>query len=833
MNAVDFYLPGNASLLFVGYRPGQSVRELDAAERGVRNAVRGTSFSFLNPQRAYSDDELAAQLGKARPSVLHLWLPSADLRTKAASQVPVSSSEIGAAISKSAPDLSLLFVQNAADHGWREEVFSSWAPVVIWAVAPMQPEAWAAFVEQFLRVLSANLPIREAFQRAIEGSMTDFPEIIEFVRIEENERLERERLLGEPPSEEEPEAAEEAETEPNAIDSPAPPETPGEPSSQATRLHSLAGGAHSDLPTEAEEKDWLGYKAYAQIIAQIIKDPKTEPPLSIAVIGPWGQGKSSLMRMVQRRVREEPLRKEEETRSATAGEITRWAAQNEKEAKPRKLSFPTVWFNPWEYQSSEQIWSGMAHAIIHQLVEKLPKLEQEKFWLRLHLQRIDRQAIRQRLYRDIFLRVLPFGMALVLALVLGVVMWANQQWGWGLLSIGVLGLPSLAGSLVTAARQWKSGTEELYKEFLKPPDYNKHLGVYHEVNQDLERVFSLLVDKAAVVFIDDLDRCSPYKVVEVIEAINLMMNAHFRSQCYFVIGMDAEMVAAALDVQYHGMKGKFPGKEKNLGSVGWYFLDKFIQVPIVLPTMSEPEKLDFLGNLFGRSGSQPASPSSGKDLGELQQKARTILSQARDGLTEEVAKVRQEVSSSGMEEILDQEILAKAYSESEDAKDIVEQVKAFATYLDPSPRSIKRFANLLRFYTAQQQLRATKSLPSADTEALAKWLLITLRWPMLVRWLQWREDQGLNRWTSPDRTDRTWVVQSQRPEAKAQALDKLVDDFRLEQQLDPDDQLVFWQDLAEANPELPWLGDPDLIRLLTHQHREADRLVHALECGVW
>ena len=825
MNAVDFFLPGNASLLFVGYRPGQTfAREVDAAERWIRDAVRGTRFRFLNPQRAASTEQLASQLSRVRPSLLHLWLPPADVRTKGASQHRLPDGEIGPAILRGAPDLSLLFLQNAVEQGWTEETFSSWAPVVIWSVAPLQQEAWAAFVEQFLRVLSANLPIREAFQKAVEGSMADFPEIIEFIRIEENESLQRERLLREPASQED--AAEE-ETLSNTGSTSGTPEPAEQSSLSGTRLHTLAGGAHSDLPTEAEEKDWLGYKAYAQIIAQIIKDSRSEPPLSIAVIGPWGQGKSSLMRMVQRRVREEPTSKEQNTRSATAEEITRWAAQDDQEARPGKLSFPTVWFNPWEYQSSEQIWSGMAHAIIHQLVEKLPKLEQEKFWLRLHLHRIDRQAIRQRLYRDIFLRVLPFGLALLLALLLGGVMWANQQWGWGLLSIGTLGLPSLVGSLWTGVKQWRSGTEELYKEFLQPPDYNKHLGVYHEVNEDLGRVFSLLVDKAAVVFIDDLDRCSPDKVVEVIEAINLMMNAHFRSQCYFVIGMDAEMVAAALDVQYHGMKGKFPGKEKNLGSVGWYFLDKFIQVPIVLPTMSEQEKIGFLGNLFGKPEPVPAPVSTDQTLGELQQTARTILDQAREGRTEEVAKVREEVSSRGvrMEEILDQEILAKAYTESEDAEDIIRQVKAFAPYLDPSPRSIKRFANLLRFYTAQQQLRATKSLPFADTEALAKWLIITLRWPMLVRWLQWREDQGLNR--------RSMVLQSQRPETKAEALDQLVNDYHGEKQQDHEDQFALWQGLAGENPDLPWLADPDLIRLLTQQRREEDKLVHALSCGVW
>jgi ribosomal protein S13 len=54
----------------------------------------------------------------------------------------------------------------------------------------------------------------------------------------------------------------------------------------------------SDRPAD---QDQLDFAPYAETLAGIIADPGTHTPLIIGVFGGWGQGKTSLMRMVQRR----------------------------------------------------------------------------------------------------------------------------------------------------------------------------------------------------------------------------------------------------------------------------------------------------------------------------------------------------------------------------------------------------------------------------------------------------------------------------------------------------------------------------------------------------
>lgn len=850
MTAQQFYLSLPSTVQFIGYQPGlEQARQAEEAQRFIRNAARSSkSFRFLNPATIYRESELGEKLAAENPGILHLWLPMAEPPTKGGSQSAVIyPDELGKIIPVAGRDLGMLLLQNVSEQGWPEEMIINWAPVVVWSVFPVESKLWGYFVELWLKMLAASMPIMDAYTKALEGVSSDFPEAREAIRININQEFARERLRTEPPFsnvETEPEQTQESEQteEPEQTQEQATVENPSfPPTSESTlppssisALTPVTGGAHSDHPTEREEKDWLGYKSYAQIIAQIIKDPGSEPPLSIAIIGPWGQGKSSLMRMIQRRVTTDSSRapKKEQERAATPEDIQKWTTESGKKAKNsppnetwEKLSYPSVWFNPWEYQSSEQLWAGMAHAIIHQLVGQLPTIQQEKFWLDLHLERVDKQAIRQRLYRDVLIRALPWMLMVLVVAIIGTVLIVSDKVAWALGAAGLVGIPSLIQSIYTWVKNWREGLENVYDEFLKPPDYGKNLGVYHEVNDDLERVFRLLVDQPAVIFIDDLDRCSPRKVVEVIEAINLIMNARFRQKCYFVIGMDAEMVAAALDVAYQGMAGKFPGKEKNLGSVGWYFLDKFIQVPVVLPTMSESDKAHFLEKLFDKKAPQPSSPSVPTEV--VKANARELLSGIRQGDASRVEQVREQTRSEGQEEELDEAVLEMAYKASEDASEIHQQVKEFATYLDPSPRSIKRFANLLRFYTAQQQLRETKAtsttnLAFADTGALAKWLIITLRWPMMVRWLQWREDLGL---FQPDPLGEPMLVLSSNiPEEKAKALDLLVL---------PGMGDVYYANLAAVNPHLPWLADHDLIRVLSEKSRPEETLLRAFECDVW
>jgi predicted KAP-like P-loop ATPase len=70
-----------------------------------------------------------------------------------------------------------------------------------------------------------------------------------------------------------------------------------EEESQSRALKMLA-----DTPIAGDEEDRIGFTAYADAFALLINDEQTATPLTIAISGPWGSGKTSLARLIEERV---------------------------------------------------------------------------------------------------------------------------------------------------------------------------------------------------------------------------------------------------------------------------------------------------------------------------------------------------------------------------------------------------------------------------------------------------------------------------------------------------------------------------------------------------
>jgi len=625
-------------------------------------------------------------------------------------------------------------------------------------------------------------------------------------------------------------------------------ETPSTPSSSLLEVQTRL---ESD---QWAREDLLGYELYAEVLANIIIRRDTKPPLAMGVIAPWGHGKTTLMHYVRLRLEKEqeaPAKKtSSKASSASPGGLMSKPRHKELEAQLKKVeegsrdqlfsadtnSWPIVWFNPWQYQSSKQIWAGMAHAMIKQLASRLPAKEREAFYFMLHLRRIDQQAIRQDIYRSVLLRLLPNILIVLLAVVVFFGLITTAPGLSDLTILAVSGTPALLSIINGALGYWKTmhkEANEKYAQYFQQPEYEDKLGMYHDVNEDLQRVFSLLVreDRPAVIFIDDLDRCSPKRVAEVIEAINLLMNGDFREKCYFVLGMDAQVVAAALDVSYKDMYGRLGDRAKTAGSIGWYFLDKFIQLPFFIPTLDEDEKANYLQRLFAPldiTVDLEITPEA--DQAAMEKRATKQVERAQRG---EASKL--EGMSKREKRQLDSFFINKALELNKDSVDILDQLQRYAPYLEDSPRGLKRFANMLRYYTAIQQIRIRDGEPYADTEALAKWLTISLRWPQFVRWLQWsQEEYQITTGSKDNQKTETNPVHGYSPIEKARYLDQLL--HNLSGNGDSVRE-VFEKEWAGNHkkelPHIPWLLDIELFEILYTKRDDEASLEQAIALNVW
>ena len=90
---------------------------------------------------------------------------------------------------------------------------------------------------------------------------------------------------------------------------------------------------------------------------------------------------------------------------------------------------------------------------------------------------------------------------------------------------------------------------------------------------------------ALVIFVDDLDRCLPDKVVQVLETIKLFLD---KPGCVFVLGADANVIREAVTSHY---------KNINLtGESAGDYLEKIIQLRFELPPILTGQMGDFLQN---------------------------------------------------------------------------------------------------------------------------------------------------------------------------------------------------------------------------------------------
>ncbi len=502
--------------------------------------------------------------------------------------------------------------------------------------------------------------------------------------------------------------------------------------------------------------DTLGYDAYAHAIYRFLVHEKTKSPLTISIQAPWGGGKTSLMRMIQKRLDPEavpdadtssmPGEEQGKDRLSVRGvieEINKWTAGVRKQEvaplKDRPHRKMTVWFNAWKYESVNQVWAGLADAIMQQVTARMPVAERERFWLHLHFRRVDADAIRQKVYDRIFQRTLRFAVKalpiVVCAIAMGVIAIAG---GFGVLGWILTG-GSLPAGMVAVFIKYFSAKKKVEEEpadislseYVRAPDYSTELGFIHHAERDLQRVFECIPAeyKPLVVFIDDLDRCSPGNVAKVMEAVNLFLAGEFPN-CIFVLGMDSELVAAALQAAHREMIAALDNHAKT--PVGWRFMDKFIQLPFIIPPC-ESNGIDRYTTALFSSRSRPEQQHSAPP--PAHSTASTIRATEAAVVPEEQRRAPRPTAEE-IRNIVRQKIDEGIREFSDDNPEIEQYIAQGKAYFRGNPREMKRFANTFRFhYFLRWAREAQPGAESPTPEQVVRWTVLAMKWPEVARWL--------------------------------------------------------------------------------------------------
>ena len=606
-------------------------------------------------------------------------------------------------------------------------------------------------------------------------------------------------------------------------------------------------------------KDRLGFRAYAQAIAAFIQHPEASAPLTISIQAPWGGGKTTLMRMVQKELDPEALDLLEEGKSDRGAlrvvdalkEVQRKIRRPTKEESPKVhltgetrtgRKRMTIWFNAWKYENTNQIWAGLCEAIVQQVADRLQPLPRELFWLQLNLRRIDGDTIRQKISERIFTywwrkaRGWLIGSVCTWATFIGIKSTAAatqlrlDKHLEQALAIGATGSPLVVLALL--AYQALKANSDVKKEpaafsfgeLIQAPNYSAEVGFLHRAETDLRKVLLSVPAEyqPIVIFIDDLDRCSPAKVAQVVEAINLFLAGDL-PESIFILGMDTEMAAAALEAAHKDMISCLPPDAKT--PLGWRFMDKFVQLPFLIPPSEEVYLSSYAKTLFQvKIALEPKVIERAKDFVSAI-RTRAEIDDAVKRMREERNLSENDVAQINimLQDNVISDTLAEGIASFNDRDfDVQSAINAGAAYFGDSPRELKRFINLFRFNYYLWWARRAQEQSAPELDQLVRWTAFSMKWPEVARWCR-RGHSGQPR------------INQELSESKSLTRLSLLENISKDTS-----DLASWQAAAATSLRLdsgqvPWLRDDDLFRFFRNEVMlpEEKRISHAAGRGLW
>lgn len=301
--------------------------------------------------------------------------------------------------------------------------------------------------------------------------------------------------------------------------------------------------------------DLLGFDFLVDGLVVALTEPRLLP-LTIGVLGDWGSGKSSLMRIA-------------------AQELAALPTEDDGDQHAERVSpYLTIDFSPWQYEDHDDVKIALMTAVLDTIVIRVPGAAEQVSRLR--------------------------------AIVAGL-----RRWGRRLGRAGTTAAPTVAPLLLQgampdidpevlqAASALTGAVAKQAQDALEGADAPEGVAPTKPTTSrgdvdTFRREFAQLVEQipdceAVIVFIDDLDRCLPETVVDTFEAIRLFLNT---PKTAYVLALNQNVVESAIDSRYPELK-----KPDGAG-IGRDYLEKMLQLKVVIPPLSEPEAETYVNLLF-------------------------------------------------------------------------------------------------------------------------------------------------------------------------------------------------------------------------------------------
>ena len=289
--------------------------------------------------------------------------------------------------------------------------------------------------------------------------------------------------------------------------------------------------------------DFLNYEVHCDLIKEYVTNPNLLP-LTIGVFGDWGSGKSSIMKILEQKLEDDE-------------------------------KILTIYFNSWLFESYEDAKISLLENILLELSKNETLSETAKKKILSLISRVDYM----KLAKD---GIKKYGKNVVDIIATG----------------GVGSVIEASFSMLKKEKIDELETADLYKlnEYIKDEQNNTSKNTIKTFRKDFEELINLTDYESVVIFIDDLDRCMPERVIETLEAIKLFLSV---PNTAFVIGADERIIkhSISMHLKLHTLNSDSDYLQDSKQIVTDY-IEKLIQIPYRLPKLSLSEIETYNNLLF-------------------------------------------------------------------------------------------------------------------------------------------------------------------------------------------------------------------------------------------
>jgi predicted KAP-like P-loop ATPase len=372
--------------------------------------------------------------------------------------------------------------------------------------------------------------------------------------------------------------------------------------------------------------DYLNFSEIAESVVDIINTPEMLP-ISIGIFGDWGAGKSTILKLT------------------------------ETELKSQEKNYMHICFDAWLYQGYDDARASLLEAIAEALIKEV----EDNQGLLIKAKSLARRVNKIR--------------ALGIAIDVGA---------------AAFGVPTggAVGKAVSFAQDAISSDDIDEEKFLEDgAEHLKNLGTKakglirekeiksppQEISEFRKEYSELLneIKRPLVVYIDNLDRCTPLNAIHTLEAIRLFL---FLPNTAFVIAADEEMIRSAVR-EYH--KGANERHQTD-------YLDKLIQVPIKVP---KPGALEVRAYLFMLLAS---------DLGVGDENLKTLQAGLSQSLRNSWKEKPISVANLMSELTIPESEIVIQLEESLNVAERITPLLSGSSRINGNPRIVKRLLNVIK-----------------------------------------------------------------------------------------------------------------------------------------